>query len=131
MGALTALKESGVGLILDEFGSGYCSLGYLRIYPFDAVKIDPRFVAGLVSNPQDRGLVRGIIDLGRAMGARVIGAGVGTDQQLRALQDDRCAEVQGLYLGEAMEPASLTPLLQQQTDLRRSRQGHQAGLHAR
>lgn len=131
MTALTALNEAGVGLILDEFGSGYCSLGYLRIYPFDAVKIDPRFVAGLASSPQDRGLVRGIIDLGRAMGVRVIGAGVDTEQQLRSLQDDRCAEVQGLYLGEAMERAALAPLLQQQADVRRSRQGHQAGLHAR
>ncbi len=65
------------------------------------------------------------------MGVRVIGAGVDTEQQLLSLQDDRCAEVQGLYLGEPMERAALAPLLQQQTDVRRSRQGHQAGLHAR
>ena len=130
VGALTALKELGAGLILDEFGSGYCSLGYLRIYPFDAVKIDPRFVAGMNGNPQDRGLVRGIIDLGQAMGVTVIGAGVDTEQQLLELRRDRCAQVQGAQLSKPLDQSALESVLKQQASTRRSHVASPAGLHA-
>lgn len=130
MGALTALKELGAGLILDEFGSGYCSLGYLRIYPFDALKIDRRFIAGLDGNPQDHALVRGIIDLGKAMRVTVIAAGVDTEQQLLCLQQDRCMQVEGLHLSRSLDQAALGPLLAQQRVSHRARPMARAGLHA-
>jgi diguanylate cyclase (GGDEF)-like protein/PAS domain S-box-containing protein len=129
--ALTALKELGVRLILDQFGSGYCSLGYLRIYPFDALKIDRRFIASMDRSEQDHALVRGIIDLGKAMGVAVIAAGVETEAQLQRLQQDRCHEGQGIYLGEAIDHEAIGRLLEQQTTSRRSPQIPQPGLHAR
>jgi diguanylate cyclase (GGDEF)-like protein/PAS domain S-box-containing protein len=127
VGALTALKELGAGLILDEFGSGYCSLGYLRLYPFDGLKIDRRFVAGMAENTRDRAMVRGMIDLGEAMGVRVIGAGVDTVQRLLALQHERCVELQGDHLSKALDQATLGPLLKQQSAARRSHSLPQAG----
>ncbi|MBD8731223.1 putative bifunctional diguanylate cyclase/phosphodiesterase [Pseudomonas sp. CFBP 13710] len=126
VGALTALKELGTGLILDEFGSGYCSLGYLRLYPFDGLKIERRFVAGMTDNPRDRAMVRGMIDLGKAMGVRVIGAGVDTQQPLLCLQQEGCAEVQGDHLSTALDHLALEPLLKQQSALRRVREVPQA-----
>lgn len=127
VGALTALKELGAGLILDEFGSGYCSLGYLRLYPFDGLKIDRRFVAGMAENTRDRAMVRGMIDLGEAMGVRVIGAGVDTVQRLLALQHERCVELQGDHLSKALDQATLGPLLKQQSAARRFHSLPQAG----
>ncbi len=127
VGALTALKELGAGLILDEFGSGYCSLGYLRLYPFDGLKIDRRFVAGMADHTRDRAMVRGMIDLGEAMGVRVIGAGVDTVQRLLALQHERCVELQGDHLSKALDQATLGPLLKQQSAARRSHPLPQAG----
>ncbi|MBC2680144.1 putative bifunctional diguanylate cyclase/phosphodiesterase [Pseudomonas baltica] len=126
VGALTALKELGTGLILDEFGSGYCSLGYLRLYPFDGLKIERRFVAGMSDNPNDRAMVRGMIDLGKAMGVRVIGAGVDTAQRLLCLQQEGCAEVQGDHLSTALDHLALEPLLKQQSASRRVREVPQA-----
>ena len=71
LGTMLALKELGVRLNMDDFGTGYSSLGYLRTYPFDSIKIDKRFIAGL-GNPSgnDRAVVQAIINLGRAMGRR-------------------------------------------------------------
>ncbi|MBD8474132.1 EAL domain-containing protein [Pseudomonas sp. CFBP 8770] len=127
VGALTALKELGTGLILDEFGSGYCSLGYLRLYPFNGLKIERRFVAGMADNAQDRAMVRGMIDLGEAMGVRVIGAGVDTVQRLLGLQHERCVELQGDHLSKALDQATLGPLLKQQSAARKSHSLPQAG----
>lgn len=113
LGTMLALKELGVRLNMDDFGTGYSSLGYLRTYPFDSIKIDKRFIAGL-TNPSgnDRAVVQAIINLGEAMGLTVTAEGVETEQQLRALQSDRCHEVQGFYLSRPLEKAGLEELLQ-------------------
>ncbi|MQG91651.1 EAL domain-containing protein [Pseudomonas sp. MN1F] len=114
LGTMLALKELGVRLNMDDFGTGYSSLGYLRTYPFDSIKIDKRFIAGLAnSTGSDRAVVQAIISLGEAMGLTVTAEGVETEQQLRALQKDRCHEVQGYYLSRPLDKAGFEQLLQQ------------------
>ncbi|NIE78325.1 EAL domain-containing protein [Pantoea sp. Ap-967] len=114
LGTMLALKELGVRLNMDDFGTGYSSLGYLRTYPFDSIKIDKRFIAGLGNaNSTDRAVVQAIINLGEAMGLTVTAEGVETEQQLQALTRDRCHEVQGYYLSRPVERAAFEALLQQ------------------
>lgn len=97
LGTMLALKELGVRLNMDDFGTGYSSLGYLRTYPFDSIKIDKRFIAGLSNQTgNDRAVVQAIINLGKAMGLTVTAEGVETEQQLKALGNEQCHEVQGI-----------------------------------
>ncbi|HCN46375.1 MAG TPA: bifunctional diguanylate cyclase/phosphodiesterase [Pseudomonas sp.] len=111
LGTMNALKELGVRLNMDDFGTGYSSLGYLRTYPFDSIKIDKRFVAGLSSDSNDRAVVQAIINLGKAMGLTVTAEGVETEQQLRALDMEQCHEVQGFYLSRPLEREDFEALL--------------------
>ncbi|MFV3406906.1 EAL domain-containing protein [Pseudomonas sp. NY15463] len=112
LGTMLALKELGVRLNMDDFGTGYSSLGYLRTYPFDSIKIDKRFIAGLNNpNGNDRAVVQAIINLGKAMGLTVTAEGVETEQQLKALGKERCHEVQGFYLSRPLERLQFEALL--------------------
>ncbi|MGJ7547700.1 bifunctional diguanylate cyclase/phosphodiesterase [Pseudomonas alloputida] len=113
LGTMLALKELGVRLNMDDFGTGYSSLGYLRTYPFDSIKIDKRFIAGLANaSGNDRAVVQAIINLGEAMGLTVTAEGVETEQQLQTLARDNCHEVQGYYLSRPLDRAGFEQLLQ-------------------
>ncbi|MDH0647439.1 EAL domain-containing protein [Pseudomonas sp. GD03858] len=112
LGTMLALKELGVRLNMDDFGTGYSSLGYLRTYPFDSIKIDKRFIAGLSSQSgNDRAVVQAIINLGKAMGLTVTAEGVETEQQLKTLDKEQCHEVQGYYLSKPMDREGFEALL--------------------
>ncbi|QXH36953.1 bifunctional diguanylate cyclase/phosphodiesterase [Pseudomonas muyukensis] len=112
LGTMLALKELGVRLNMDDFGTGYSSLGYLRTYPFDSIKIDKRFIAGLSNQSgNDRAVVQAIINLGKAMGLTVTAEGVETEQQLQALGKEQCHEVQGYYLSKPVDRAGFEALL--------------------
>ncbi|MFF7708643.1 EAL domain-containing protein [Pseudomonas sp. NPDC007930] len=115
LGTLQSLKELGVRLNMDDFGTGYSSLGYLRTYPFDSIKIDKRFIAAMDGSAAggDRAVVQAIINLARAMGLKVTAEGVETEQQLAALTNDQCHEVQGFYLSRPIDKAALSILLAQ------------------
>ena len=113
LSTMLALKELGVRLNMDDFGTGYSSLGYLRTYPFDSIKIDKRFIAGLNSQSgNDRAVVQAIINLGEAMGLTVTAEGVENQQQLDALGKERCHEVQGFYLSRPVGRAEFEALLE-------------------
>ena len=113
LATMLALKELGVRLNMDDFGTGYSSLGYLRTYPFDSIKIDKRFIAGLANaTGNDRAVVQAIINLGQAMGLTVTAEGVDTEQQLQTLARDNCHEVQGYYLSRPLDRAGFEQLLQ-------------------
>ncbi|MHC6224409.1 bifunctional diguanylate cyclase/phosphodiesterase [Pseudomonas sp. X10] len=112
LGTMQALKELGVRLSMDDFGTGYSSLGYLRTYPFDNIKIDKRFIAGLNNRGgNDRAVVRAIINLGKAMGLTVTAEGVETERQLKVLVKEKCHEVQGYYLSRPVERQAFEALL--------------------
>lgn len=113
LGTMLDLKELGVRLSMDDFGTGYSSLGYLRTYPFDSIKIDKRFIAGL-GNPSssDRAVVQAIINLGKAMGLTVTAEGVETEQQLKLLGKEHCDEAQGYYLSRPLDRQGFEALLQ-------------------
>ena len=101
---LKRLKDFGVRLSVDDFGTGHSSLSYLKRLPIDTLKIDQSFVnhIGHPYEPDDGVLARAIISLGHTLRLKVIAEGVETDAQLRFLKTHQCDEVQGYYFGKPM-----------------------------
>lgn len=96
---IDALAELGVVCVLDDFGTGYASLSHLRQFRVGRIKIDRSFVADICSDPFDRSLVKGLIELGRSVGMRITAEGVETPEQLALLRELRCACAQGYWIG--------------------------------
>ena len=97
--ALRRLKALGVRIALDDFGTGYSSLATLRAFPFDEVKIDRGFVAGMAEGGRDAAIVRAVLGLARGLGLPVVAEGVETEAQLAALRREGCDAVQGWLIG--------------------------------
>jgi EAL domain-containing protein (putative c-di-GMP-specific phosphodiesterase class I) len=97
--ALSELRALGVQLSLDDYGTGYCSLTYLRDLPLDEVKIDRSFVMNLVPGSTDAAIVASTVDLARALGLRTVAEGVEAPEVLRYLSELGCDIGQGYLLG--------------------------------
>jgi EAL domain-containing protein (putative c-di-GMP-specific phosphodiesterase class I) len=89
------LKQHGIRFSLDDFGTGFSSLSYLKNLPFDELKIDHSFIADITTNPTSASIVRATINLGQALGLTVITEGVETKEQLDMLVDAGCRSFQG------------------------------------
>jgi diguanylate cyclase (GGDEF)-like protein/PAS domain S-box-containing protein len=105
------LKLLGVSLSLDDFGTGWSSLAYLRRFPLDRIKIDRSFMRDLTTQPAAEAVVRGILSLARSLGLACVGEGVETQQQLEYLQRQMCAEIQGYLYSPALPAADCTLLM--------------------
>lgn len=110
------LKALGVRLAMDDFGTGYSSLSYLRSFPFDGLKIDRSFVSGLTASGDDQSIVEAIVGLGRALSLTVTAEGVETIEQLEALQDAHCDEVQGYFLSRPIDAQAIGELISIETE---------------
>lgn len=109
--ALTRLKEVGVSLAIDDFGTEYSSLGRLKLLPIDRIKIDMQFVQGIESSPKDQAITTVIIHLGKSLGINVLAEGVETEPQLDFLGQKMCDNVQGFYCFEPMPQEEMALLL--------------------
>lgn len=94
---LRALKALGISVSLDDFGTGYASLGYLKRFPIDVVKIDRSFVREMATNSSDADIVGGVIGLVHRLGLRVVAEGVEMAEQALLLRSMECDEVQGYH----------------------------------
>ncbi|SEF63589.1 EAL domain, c-di-GMP-specific phosphodiesterase class I (or its enzymatically inactive variant) [Bryocella elongata] len=92
---LTRLRMKGIGLSVDDFGTGYAMMQQLRHIPANELKIDRSFVSRLPQSSADRVLVQTTIEMGHALGMRVVAEGVETEDQLAALRLDGCDFAQG------------------------------------
>ncbi|HEY8215587.1 MAG TPA: EAL domain-containing protein, partial [Acidimicrobiia bacterium] len=111
--ALHGLKELGVRLAVDDFGTGYSSLGYLKQFPFDVLKIDQAFVAGLGTSDADDAIVLAAVQLSHALGMWVVAEGVETERQRDVARDLGCDLAQGFLFaapGRAEELLGRAPL---------------------
>lgn len=97
-----ALRETGVRLSMDDFGTGTSSLACLRDYPFDCVKIDRTFVAGLSINRDVLALIHATLTLVENLGMASVAEGVETENQLAVLQSLGCRYAQGHLFGRAV-----------------------------
>lgn len=110
------LKEIGVSVVMDDFGSGYSSLSYLPKFPFNALKIDRSFISELPHSGETQALVHSIITLGHNLGMKVIVEGIEKHSQLQLMRQLGGDEAQGYLLGRptpdplALLRAPSTPL---------------------
>ena len=100
------LKEMRIQIAIDDFGSGYSSLSYLKRFPIDRLKIDQSFVREATNNSTDAAIIMAIITLAQNLKLKVIAEGVETEEQLGILRSLGCDEIQG-YLFSKPLPASL------------------------
>jgi diguanylate cyclase (GGDEF)-like protein len=106
--SLDAVRSLGVRLMLDDFGTGFSSLGYLKRFPVDTLKIDRSFVAGLGVDDGDRAIVAAIMGVAKALELGVIAEGVETAEQAAQLTALGCMVAQGFRFGEpGYEPAAM------------------------
>jgi diguanylate cyclase (GGDEF)-like protein len=102
---LEALKQAGVILAIDDFGTGYSSLSYLQELPFDRLKIDRAFISGVDTNLERRRLLKGIVDLGHALGKSLVAEGAETAGEVAVLREMRADQVQGYFFSRALPAA--------------------------
>ena len=107
---LTRLKNMGINISIDDFGTGFSSLASLKRLPIDALKIDQSFVRDATSDPDDAALVMAIITLAHNLRLKVIAEGVETEDQLRFLQLLRCDEIQGYFFSKPLLAEKLVAL---------------------
>ncbi|MGY1643210.1 putative bifunctional diguanylate cyclase/phosphodiesterase [Geodermatophilus sp. SYSU D00703] len=110
-GDLTALREMGCVLSLDDFGKGNSTLARLARLPVDVLKMDRAFVAHIEDDPRTAALVASVVDLGRTLGMDVVAEGVETPGQLAALAALGCRFLQGHLLGRPVPAAALPEVL--------------------
>jgi diguanylate cyclase (GGDEF)-like protein/PAS domain S-box-containing protein len=102
--SISYLRALGLRIGLDDFGAGQSSLGHLKRFPLDFVKIDRTLIAGLGINERDTAIVRATVELAHNLGLIVVAVGVENDQQLEYLQLLGCDRAQGYYFSTAVPP---------------------------
>jgi EAL domain-containing protein (putative c-di-GMP-specific phosphodiesterase class I) len=108
---LNRLRAMGVNISIDDFGTGFSSLGSLKRLPIDALKIDKSFVSDSSNEPDDAALVMAIITLTHNLRLQVIAEGFETEEQLRFLHLLRCDEIQGYLFSKPIPAKALESLL--------------------
>lgn len=99
---LEALKKIGIAISIDDFGSGYSSLSYLKKLPIDTLKIDRSFILDLSEDQRETSIVRAIIALAQSLNLSVVAEGVELSEQVKILEDENCHEVQGYYFSKPL-----------------------------
>lgn len=111
----------GIRLALDDFGSGFSSIGYLKQFSFRTLKINQSFIRDLRGSSQDTALISALLTLGRGFNFRVVAEGVETSEQLELLKSVQCEEVQGYFFSRPLRSAEATQFLTQQYSLIREK----------
>jgi EAL domain-containing protein (putative c-di-GMP-specific phosphodiesterase class I) len=113
--ALTRLREIGVRIAVDDFGTGAASLSNLRGFQFDRIKIDQSFIAGMTESTQGGAIVRAILQLASSLQIAATAEGVETRAQVDLLANNGCDEAQGYFFGPPTPANEIVRLLMVQT----------------
>jgi diguanylate cyclase len=101
---LHGIRKSGVSIAVDDFGTGYASLSYIKRFPMDVIKIDKEFVRGLPLDVENVAITNAIVALARSLGLKVVAEGVETVAELEFLRAVECDAIQGYYFAKPMFP---------------------------
>ncbi|WP_336747810.1 EAL domain-containing protein [Pantoea vagans] len=115
LAVMQGLRSLGVRLTVDDFGTGYAALGYLKTFPFNGLKIDRSWMKDFPESQQAQSVVAGIIALARAFALTITAEGIETEAQLNQLKQLSCEEGQGYFLGRPMPLAAFSTLLERTT----------------
>jgi EAL domain-containing protein (putative c-di-GMP-specific phosphodiesterase class I) len=113
---LHRLRAIGIRISMDDFGTGYSSLSYLRAFPFDKIKIDRSFMRDLDSRGDSLAIIKAVIGLGHSLGMSTTAEGVETQEQLEAVREQGCNEVQGFLFSPPLEPGQVLALLAKEAE---------------
>jgi EAL domain-containing protein (putative c-di-GMP-specific phosphodiesterase class I) len=105
------LRALGVRISMDDFGTGFSSLSYLRSFPFDKIKIDQSFIRDLVADERSQTIVGAIAGLGLSFAMTTTAEGVETQEQMECLIANGCAEVQGFFYSKAVPGGEVSALI--------------------
>jgi diguanylate cyclase (GGDEF)-like protein len=108
---MRGLQEQGIHIILDDFGTAYASLSYLRRFRFDGIKIDKSFIRGLCDDDNTLAIVQTILSLGERLNLAVVAEGVETERELEVLRMLGCRFAQGYLFGRPLESRQARALL--------------------
>jgi diguanylate cyclase (GGDEF)-like protein/PAS domain S-box-containing protein len=111
---LHQLRALGVGISIDDFGSGYSSLSYLRSFPFNRIKIDRSFVHDLTSSKESRAIIRAVVGLGSNLGMSTTAEGIETREELEYMKRHGCTEAQGYFFSRPCPAKDVYALLAKQ-----------------
>lgn len=110
---LNDLRKAGFRLSIDDFGTGFSSLSYLKHLPIQKLKIDQSFIKDIIQNQNDASIVRAIISIARNLGIKVIAEGVETNEQAVFLRREHCDDFQGFLRSPAIPLEALLLFLRQ------------------
>ena len=105
------VRGLGVRLSIDDFGTGDSAIAYLRELPVDILKIDRSYVSGLPDNEKDKAIIAAMIAMGHSLDLRIVAEGIETRDQLRALRELGCDELQGFFISRAVDEHAFPQLL--------------------
>ncbi len=112
---LSELKELGLSISMDDFGTGFSSLSYLKRFPLDTIKIDRSFINEIHESSDDQEITRAIIAMGQSVKLKTLAEGVETDEQLEILRSYGCDYIQGFFYGKPMTANDMTTYLEKQS----------------
>ncbi len=122
---MRALKDVGIRLAVDGFGTGFASTGFVNRFPVDMVKIARPLIGGLGSSGRHAVIVEGMVRMARALGLQTVGEGVETEEQAAALRGMGCQMAQGNHWSRPQPAESLARMLERQERGAGSRRGLQ------
>ena len=108
---LKAIRDIGVGVAFDDFGTGYASLSSLQRYPLSTLKIDRGFIRDIQTSPSDAAITRALVAMSREMRLDTVAEGIETEAQAAVLLAMGCLQGQGYLFGRPMPVRELLPSL--------------------
>lgn len=114
--ALMAIKDVGVRVSIDHFGTGYTCISYLKKFPISTIKIDSSFIKGVPGSPNDSAITSSFIALAHQLGIEVVAEGVETAEQVQFLAERNCDLVQGYFLSHPLPADKLKAKLSKISD---------------
>jgi diguanylate cyclase (GGDEF)-like protein len=104
---LIAIGDLGVGISVDDFGTGYCSPDYLEHFPVDCIKIDRSVIASIATSPESPALIATLVQLGQVIGLTTLAEGVETRDELDLLRVEGVDQGQGFLFAQPLDPVIL------------------------